>query len=74
MQAAMRGRPHMKSKLLVTLLAVILASVLGACSSDEPKRKKVVGPDDGGISKLSWNRPRSWEGTARYGPMVPQSR
>jgi hypothetical protein len=66
----MRGIPPMKPILLLPLLAL----VLGACSSDEPKRKKVVGPDDGGISKLSWNRPRSWEGTARYGPMMPSSR
>ena len=71
----MRGMPPMKTRLL--LFALVFASVAGSltsCSSDEPKRKKVVGPDDGGLSKLSWNRPRSWEGTAKYGPMVPQSR
>lgn len=64
----------MKSKVLLCLALVSLVSSLSSCSSDEPKRKKVVGPDDGGLSKLSWNRPRSWEGTARYGPMMPQSR
>lgn len=66
----MSGTPRMKTTLFFSSLALLLAS----CTSDEPKRKKVVGPDDGGISKLSWNRPRSWEGTARYGPMMPQSR
>ena len=74
MKAAMRGMPPMKSKFVTTLFALALVCLMGACTSDKPKRKKVVGPDDGGISKLSWNRPRSWEGTARYGPMMPQSR
>ncbi len=74
MNAAMRGKPPMKSKLHTALFAAALVCMMGACTSDQPKRKKVVGPDDGGISKLSWNRPRSWEGTAKYGPMMPQSR
>ncbi len=61
-----------KTKLLLALLALV--TVLSSCSSDEPKRKKVVGPDDSSLSKMAWNRPRSWEGTAKYGPMMPQSR
>jgi hypothetical protein len=38
---------------------------LSSCTSDEPQRKKVVGPDSSGYSNLPWNRPRSWEGNAR---------
>lgn len=54
-------------------LAVTVASSFTSCASDEPKRKKVVGPDSHD-SNLPWNRPRSWEGNARYGGMVPVSR
>jgi len=64
----------MKTKFLLSLAAVSVLSCLASCSSDEPKRKKVVGPPSDGSSSLPWNRPRQWEGTARYGPMVPQSR
>ncbi|MBK8091274.1 MAG: hypothetical protein IPK32_04595 [Verrucomicrobiaceae bacterium] len=61
-------------KLHSLLLALVAASSLSSCASDEPKRKKVVGPSDDGLSKLAWNRPRSWEGNARYGNMMPVSR
>lgn len=49
---------------LCSLVATLVAS-LPSCASNEPKRKKVVGPDSSGYSSLSWNRPRSWEGNAR---------
>lgn len=65
----------MKTRLLALLVAALGVSCLASCgSSDQPKRKKVVGPDDSAYSKLSWNRPRSWEGNARYGGMMPTSR
>jgi hypothetical protein len=65
----------MKTRLLsLLLLATTAACTLSSCASDEPKRKKVVGPDSSGYSSLPWNRPRSWEGNARYGGMVPGSR
>ncbi len=64
----------MKTKFLLSLSVVSVLSCLASCSSDVPKRKKVVGPPSDGASSLPWNRPRQWEGTARYGPMVPQSR
>lgn len=56
------------------LLAITAVCCLSSCASDEPKRKKVVGPDGSQYSNLPWNRPRSWEGNARYGGMVPTSR
>jgi len=65
----------MKTRLLSLLLLTITAACsLSSCASDEPKRKKVVGPDSSQNSTLPWNRPRSWEGNARYGGMVPGSR
>lgn len=65
----------MKTRLLsLLLLTITAASSLSSCASDEPKRKKVVGPDSSQTSTLPWNRPRSWEGNARYGGMVPGSR
>ena len=64
----------MKLKLLLLTVSLALFSSLSSFSSEAPKRKKVVGPPSSGDSNLPWNRPRSWEGTARYGPMMPQSR
>lgn len=64
----------MKLHLLLLIASLALVSSLSSCTSEEPKRKKVVGPPSSGDSNLPWNRPRSWEGTARYGPMMPQSR
>ncbi|WP_395737200.1 hypothetical protein [Prosthecobacter sp.] len=65
----------MKTRLLsLFLLSITAACCLSSCTSDEPKRKKVVGPDSSQYSNLPWNRPRSWEGNARYGGMVPGSR
>jgi hypothetical protein len=57
------------------LTCLVLASAgLTSCASDEPKRKKVVGPDGSAYSNLPWNRPKSWESNARFGGMMPQSR
>ena len=65
----------MKTRLLSLLLLTITAACsLSSCASDEPKRKTVVGPDASQYSTLPWNRPKSWEGTAKYGGMVPGSR
>lgn len=56
----------MKIRLLnLLLLAVIISCSFSSCASEEPKRKKVVGPDGSQYSNLPWNRPRSWEGNAR---------
>jgi len=65
----------MKTRLLSLLLLTVTATCsLSSCASDEPKRKTVVGPDGSQYSSLPWNRPRSWEGTAKYGGMIPGSR
>jgi hypothetical protein len=65
----------MKTRLLsLLLLTVTVVCSLSSCASDEPKRKTVVGPDGSQYSSLPWNRPRSWEGTAKYGGMIPGSR
>ena len=65
----------MKTRLFrVLLLAVTTACSLTSCASEGPQRKKIVGPDGSQYSNLPWNRPRSWEGNARYGNMLPGSR
>jgi len=66
----------MKTRLLsLLILAVTAVGCMSSCtSSDEPKRKTAVGPDSSGYSNLPWNRPRSWEGNARYGAFMPGSR
>lgn len=63
----------MRTLNLILLAAVAICS-LTSCTPEGPQRKKVVGPDGSGYSNLPWNRPRSWEGNARYGGMMPQSR
>lgn len=66
----------MKPRLLnlLLLLAVITACSFTSCTPEGPKRKQVVGPDGSQFSNLPWNRPRSWEGNARYGAFMPTSR
>lgn len=65
----------MKTRLLSLLLLVSGLSCLASCSgSDQPHRKKVVGPDSSAYSNLPWSRPKSWESTAKYGGMMPTSR
>ncbi len=64
----------MKTHLRSLLFLALGLSCLSSCSSDEPQRKKVVGPDSSEYSNLPWSRPKSWEGTAKYGGMMPTSR
>lgn len=64
----------MKTRLLRFFSLALAVVSLSSCASDEPKRKKVVGPDDSAYSSLPWNRPKSWESNARFGGMMPQSR
>lgn len=68
------GCMTMKTHSLRLLFLALAAVSLSSCASDEPQRKKVVGPDSSEYSNLPWNRPKSWEGNARYGSMMPQSR
>lgn len=60
--------------LLQSLLVIVLAQVLVSCASDKPKRRERVPPPAVSDSSLPWNRPPKWEGNARYGSMMPQSR
>ncbi len=59
--------------ILKTLLAVLAVQTLVSCASEEPKRRERV-PPSVSDSGLPWNRPRSWEGSARYGSALQQSR
>lgn len=54
----------------LTLVAVSLSS---CATSSEPKKKDRV-PPSADVSYLPWNRPPAWEGSARYGSMMPGSR
>lgn len=57
------------------LIALTLISLVSCQSSDEPKKKKAQPPpgtDE--YSNLGWNRPAKWEGSSRFGGMMPQSR
>lgn len=60
--------------ILQLLLAVVASQMLASCASDKPKRRERVPPPAVGDSSLPWNRPPKWEGNARYGSMMPQSR
>ncbi len=60
--------------ILQLLLAVVASQMLASCASDKPKRRERVPPPTVGDSSLPWNRPPKWEGNARYGSMMPQSR
>ncbi len=64
----------MKTRLLSLSLLALGATCLVSCGSDQPERKKVVGPDSSAYSNLPWSRPKPWESTAKYGGMVPTSR
>ena len=59
--------------LCLSLLTLTSAQMLVSCASDQPKRRERVAPVAEG-STLPWNRPPKWEGNARYGGMMPQSR
>lgn len=54
-----------RSVIYTLLLVATTAGLLPSCASDEPKRKKVVGPDSSQFSTQPWNRPRKWEAAAR---------
>lgn len=61
--------------ILQTLLALAMVQMFSSCSSsDNRKRRERVPPPAVGDSSLPWNRPPKWEGNARYGSMMPQSR
>ena len=59
--------------LCLSLLTLLTAPSLISCTSSEPKRRERVAPEVTG-STLPWNRPPKWEGSSRYGSMMPQSR
>lgn len=61
------------SKSLNLALASCVLALCVSCESDEPKRRKAVGPSTDS-SGIPWNRPTSWEGAGRFGSMMPQSR
>lgn len=64
----------MNSRFLLLLPGLCLASsFLVSCSTDENRKRERV-PPTVSDSTLPWNRPPKWEGTARYGSMMPQSR
>jgi hypothetical protein len=54
-----------------------IALVLGllvSCTSDEPKKKQAQPPPGTGeYSDIGWTRPASWEGSSKFGGMMPQS-
>lgn len=59
----------------LVFIALSLAALASCQSSDEPKKKKPVPPpgtDE--YSSIGWNRPAKWEGSSRFGGMMPQSR
>lgn len=57
------------------LISIGILSLVSCSSSDEPK-KKVAQPPPGSdeLSNIGWNRPAKWEGSSRFGGMMPQSR
>lgn len=55
------------------ILAALLSTLVSCETSDEPQKKKPVPPDPG-LSSMGWNRPQKWEGSSRFGSMMPQSR
>ena len=61
---------------LLPLFVVPLAMALVSCETDSgPKKRKPVPPGaNTELSNIPWNRPTSWEGSSRYGSMMPQSR
>lgn len=61
------------NRLLSLLLPVLVLVLLPACETSGKKKPKPV-PPSSDVSGLPWNRPRSWEGGAGFGGMMPQSR
>jgi hypothetical protein len=58
---------------LLPLLLLASNLAVASCTTEEPKRRERV-PPTVSDSTLPWNRPPKWEGSARYGSMMPQSR
>jgi hypothetical protein len=58
------------------LAIIVVSATLVSCeTSDGPKKKKPAPPPGTGeYSNLGWNRPQKWEGSSRFGGMMPQSR
>jgi hypothetical protein len=66
--------PVMSPRILLHCLLLVTGGLsLVSCASDEAKRRERV-PPSVSDSTLPWNRPPKWEGSARYGSMMPQSR
>lgn len=68
-----KSRPAMNCRRFLSLLLLACNLGLVACTTEEPKRRERV-PPTVSDSTLPWNRPPKWEGTSRYGSMMPQSR
>ncbi len=65
----------MKLRLILnTLLALVAAQTFVSCASEEPKRRERVPPSVADTNTMPWNRPPKWEGSAKYGSMMPGSR
>lgn len=56
------------------LFLALVALMVPACESSGKKKKPKPVPPSSDVSGLPWNRPRSWEGGAGFGGMMPQSR
>lgn len=66
--------PMKLQKLFLAACGVVLISAsMTSCASDEPKRRERQ-PPPVADSTMPWNRPTKWEGTGRYGQMMPMSR
>lgn len=57
------------------LISLGFLALVSCESSDEPKKKVAQPPPGTGeYSNIGWNRPTKWEGSSRFGGMMPQSR
>jgi len=63
----------MNRRRLLSLLLLACNQALVACATVEPKRRERV-PPSVSDSTLPWIRLPKWEGSSRYGYMMPQSR
>ncbi len=55
------------------LITVLLGALVSCETSNEPQKRKPV-PPDSGLNSQAWNRQQKWEGSSRFGSMMPQSR
>ncbi len=63
----------MISKLLSSALAFVTLALMTSCQTGPVKPDPVPPGGSSDVSGLPWNRPRSWEASAGYGSMLPQS-